>query len=643
MIIQHEYGIFGGIEGELLLTFMRLCTKPMLVTLHTALPTPSATMKSVTTEIVRLATTVVVLTKRSKDIIEDVYRQAKGKVFVIPHGIHPTVFAPPEKFKEKLDLTHRTILTTFGLLSRNKGIEYALEALPAVIQKYPDVLYLILGETHPVIRRNEGEKYRLELVQRIGELGLEAHVKFYDQYFSLPDLLEFLKATDIYIATSINPNQAVSGTLSYALGTGLPVISTEFAQAKEIVTPETGRLVPIKDVPALSHALFDLLGDRKRLTHMRKNAYSMTRPMLWSSVAADYTQLLTRHILPPINFSHLKAMTDTFGLFQFATLTIPNKAFGYTLDDNARALVLCSWYSRQTRSKELENLLRVYLTFIDTCQQQDGSFINYISWSDKRPTHQNMTEDLEDTQMRAVWALAEIMANPTLPLDVVSQARRMFMKYLKRKTRLTHLRAKAFAIKAYTLALPILPEQRPDLIKRVTTSADALVKSLDRYSVKSWRWFEQNLNYNNALLSESLLLAGKAMKHTKYTRLGILSLDFLIRKTFSKTYMPIGHSSWYKNKETRSQYDQQPEDPASMILALSTAYTITGKKRYKDLITICFNWFLGANSLKLSLYDDTNGGCFDGLHPDRINLNQGAESLVSYLVARLKITEVYDT
>jgi len=641
VIIQHEYGIFGGLEGKILLSFMQACKKPMLVTLHTTLPTPSPEMKSVTARIIELASTVVVLTNKSKDIIENLYPQSLGKVFVVPHGIHPSVFSDPKKLKVKLELENRIVLTTFGLLSRGKGIEYALQALPKIIKKYPSVLYLILGETHPIIRHNEGEKYRLELAKLVTELDLEKHVKFYDQYFSLPDLLEFLKATDIYIATSINPNQTVSGTLSYALGTGLAVVSTEFAQAKEIVTPETGRLVPIKDSPALTQAILDLLSDKKRLEQMHLNAYRMTRPMLWSNVAEEYLTLLERMVVPAIKIDHLVSMTDDFGLFQFATLTVPNKDSGYTLDDNARALIACSWLIKQTYTKELETLLKLYLIFIEKCQLKDGSFVNYIGFNDKLPTPQNNIEDLQDSETRALWALSEVISNQILPDNIRSRAKKMFLLKLKQGIKLTHLRAKAFAIKSFALILPNLPEKRNFLLASIKDYADSLLAALIDNSVKSWQWFQSDLNYNNALLSESLLIAGNIMKNDEYTGKGLASLEFLISKTFSKTYMPIGHSQWYKNKQKRSNYDQQPEDPASMILALVRAYNYTGDKRYKKLANKCFSWFLGNNSLKEALYDYKNGGCYDGLHPDRVNLNQGAESLVSYLMSSLTISQLH--
>lgn len=641
VMLQHEYGIFGGTEGEKILSFMNHCTKPILVTLHTVLPNPNPKMKDVTSKIIKLARTVVVLTQSSKEIIEKIYPATIGKVYIIPHGIHAVTFSDQKTFKAKLDLENHIILSSFGLLSRGKGLEYAINALPQIIEKYPSVIYLILGETHPVVRRQEGEKYRIELSRLVAKLHLQNHVKFYDQYLDLPDLLDFLKATDIYISTSTNPNQAVSGTLSYAMGAGRAVISTEFAQAKEIVSPESGRLVPIKDSPALTLALLDMLGDEKRLKKMHLEAYKKTRPMLWSNVAKKHIDLLVQTTIPDLNMNHLHNMTDKFGLFQFGTLAKPNKSFGYTLDDNARALILCSWLIERRYTKELEKMISLYFSFLKKCQREDGSFINYIDFVDKTPTKQNDIEDLTESQARALWALGEMMSNRNVSLEMRNESKKIFLLALKYELKSPHLRATAQAIKAFALAQGVMPKQKDMLLTKISQYADVLVNSLNTNSLKSWTWFEQHLSYNNALLSESLIIAGNVTKNLTYTQKGLASLQFLIKKTFSDNmYMPIGQSHWYKNHKKRSKYDQQPEEPASMIFALKSAYNNTNDASYKNLAKICFSWFLGNNSLNRSLYDDRTGGCYDGLHHDRVNLNQGAESLVSYLMSNFIAREL---
>jgi glycosyltransferase involved in cell wall biosynthesis len=632
VMIQHEYGIYGNSDGKNLLAFMKRCNKPMVVTLHTVLPQPTAHMLKITQEIIREARIVVVLTKSSKKILESIYPEVIGKLHVIPHGIHGTNFSNTKSAKRNINLDHKIILSTFGLLSRGKGIEYVIRALPSVIKKHPSIKYLILGETHPVVRREEGESYRHELAAEIAALNLKGHVTFYDQYLSLTDLMKFLKATDIYISSSINPDQAVSGTLSYALGTGRAVISTDFAQAKEIITKETGVLVPTKDVVSLSQALMKMLSNPTQLTVMHANAYKKTRPMVWSNVAKRYSKLLTQFMLPPVNLSHLKKMTDEFGLFQFATLTVPNKKYGYTLDDNARALVVASWLNHPS--------LLIYLHFIQKCQLKNGMLRNYINHEKKEFTDQNKTEDLEDATARAMWALSEVIANKSIHQDLRSLATSIFDLTLPHTQTFQHIRSMAFMIKAFA-NLDKSHIKISIYRKEIRRFASNLLDALSEHSHKSWVWFDSYLGYNNAVVPEALMIAGSITSDTVFTKKGLQTLSFLIKKTFSDNhYLPIGHSSWYENNEKRSSFDQQPEDPASMILALDTAHTITRDESYRNLMSVCFSWFLGNNSLKLPLYNHHDGGCFDGLHPDRVNLNQGAESQVSYLLSRLTMDKV---
>jgi glycosyltransferase involved in cell wall biosynthesis len=644
VIIQHEYGIYGGAEGENLLSFIEPLKKPVVVTLHTVLPHPSVKMKEVTEKIIKRANIVVVLTQSSKKILERVYPGVIDKVHVIPHGIHATPFAGTKTAKKQLKLEKLIVLSTFGLLSRGKGIEYVIQALPSLVKKYPSLQYLILGETHPVVRRNDGESYRKELAGLVTKLHLENHVKFYDQYLSLTDLLKFLKATDIYISTSINPNQAVSGTLSYALGTGRAVISTEFAQAKEIINADNGRLVPIMNSNSYSQALVELLENKLKLKKMHKRAYELTRPMLWSNVANEYSKLLRQHILPAVDLTHLLNMTDQFGLFQFAALDKPNKEFGYTLDDNARALVICSWLA-WSKDPKTGDLISIYLKFIEKCQQPDGSFINYIDHVHKTATVQNVSEDLEDATTRAMWSLSEVIINKSVATESRNLAKKIFLRGLSHVQNLSHIRSSAYAIKAFANVASVPTQVHQFLMAGIKKNADMLVQKFKANAVESWQWFDSYLGYNNAIIPESLLIAGQVIRTPSYTDMGNAALAFLIEKTFSvNRYMPIGQSNWYKHKGERSNFDQQPEDPASMILALVTAYEITHDETYRKLKKICFSWFLGNNCLQLPLYNQKTGGCFDGLHPDRVNLNQGAESLVSYLLSRLAVenTNIYE-
>ncbi len=650
IIIEHEYGIFGGEHGENLLYFLDAYTKPVVITLHTVLPEPNEHMRLVTSRIVARADKIVVLTENSRKVLENLYIGSSGKVTVIPHGIHNTPFVTPKVSKKLLKLEGRKVLSTFGLLSRGKGIEYVLNALPNIVKNDPTIKYLVLGQTHPVVRREEGEKYRKELLRLVKKLNLEKHVTFYDQYFSITDLLQYLAATDVYISTSINIDQAVSGTLSYALGAGRAVVSTEFAQAREIVSTKNGRLVPIKNSEAMTTALESLLKDEKKLQQMHKHAYKNTRHMVWKSVATEYLKLMTfvspcveimNPVLPEISTKHLEKMTDSFGLFQFAALSEPHKEYGYTLDDNARALIVASELATLGNKKAIK-LAKTYLAFISRCQLESGEFINYIDHSGKAPTTQNTTEDLEDAYARAMWALAQVLSCQSFTPTFRKKAQEMFVKGLSQSHELHHLRARATIIKAFALAQTVLPFKRGFLLQSIEREAEVLKESLKTHASKNWYWFDTYLGYNNAVLSESLLIAGELLALPEYSKQGKLSLQFLIRETFrGEVYVPIGHAAWYRRGEKRSEFDQQPEDPAATILALARAYQITHNAMYRHLAYVCFSWFLGNNILGKAVYDSVTAGCFDGLHPDRVNLNQGAESLVSYLLARLTIETLH--
>jgi glycosyltransferase involved in cell wall biosynthesis len=644
-ILQHEYGIFGGEEGENILSFINAYKKTLVVTLHTIIPVPSVKMKVVTEAILKRADKIVVLTESSKNKIEELYPDSVGKIKVIPHGIHNTAFSGTTKFKRRLKLDNTKVISTFGLLSRGKGIEYMIAALPAVVKQFPDIRYLILGETHPVVRRAEGEKYRLELLSMVAKLHLKKHVKFYDQYLELPDLLNFLKATDIYISTSINPEQAVSGTLSYALGAGRAVISTDFVQAKELISNNVGRTVPIKNSAVFSEEIISLLKNPSRLTKMHRYAYEVTRPMLWNNVALEFSKVILElhpdtlldDALPKINLGHLHHMTDDCGLFQFADFRKPNKSFGYTLDDNARALVVaCSLYENQPQNESLL-FIEKYLYFIRRCQKSDGNFVNYVSYNEKQATIQNLEEDIEESYSRALWGVCSTISTSNLPDNLREIAMGILNNALPHAYKLTHARTRALTIKSLSLAYSSRKNKK-ELLDIIKIHAESLAESFKENKSISWDWFANYLGYNNAILPESLFIAGAILNNKKYTTIAQQTLVFLISKTFNeKMYVPIGNQAWHRQNETRSEFDQQPEDPTSMILALATAFEMTQNKEYQKLANLCFSWFLGNNALKIPVYNSSNGGCFDGLHPDRVNLNQGAESLVSYLLARIEV------
>ncbi len=643
--IQHEYGIHGGEWGENILNFVKNVKKPKIITLHTVLPQPDKKAKQVTIDVLKHVDAIVVLTAQAKDILIDTYDIDSHKINIIPHGIHPVNFSLPQKHKAKLKLKGKTILSTFGLLSRGKGIEYVIESLPPVVKKYPNLLYLVIGETHPVVRREEGESYRRQLMNLVRDLNLTDNVRFYDRYLSLNEIIQSLLATDVYVSTSLNPNQTVSGTLSYALGTGRAVVSTAFSQAKESITPDMGLIVDIKSPKSYTQAFLELLEDKEKRQTMHFQAFSKTRNMLWSNVAISYMNLFSSLVseisaeeknLPEINLGHLRRMTDSFGMFQFAKLTHPDPDSGYTIDDNARSLIAAAKIYQNTHNRPALHLTETYLRFINHCQNGNGSFINYVTY-DQEPNHQlNHSESMDDANSRTVWALSTIVTLTHLPKPLRQEAGRMLQKWLEQGNRVHSLRSHAFLIKGLSQLKP--QHNIPNSHQHLEKSAKFITKSYQKHSSPDWPWYENTLTYANGILPEALFLAYKTLHHPSYLKIATNSLDFLISNNFQgPIYVPIGQNGWYQKGSQRQYFDQQPEDVAAMVQSLKTAYLVTKKKKYQNLMYKTFYWFLGNNLLGKLVYDKKTGGCHDALTPLGVNLHQGAESTVSYLLSRIEV------
>ncbi len=654
--IQHEFGLYGGKHGSHILFFLDALKKPSIVTFHSTLPSPNPELHRVVRAIAERATGLVAMTNRSKEILAGDYGIDEKKISVILHGIHSIPYDSGEKAKSVLGLENKTILLTFGLLSRGKGIEYVIESLPAAVKACPDLMYIVLGVTHPNVLKEEGETYRNSLIQKVRDLKLAANVSFYNEYVTLDKLLQFLRASDIYISTSLDPNQAVSGTLSYALGSGRPVISTPFAQATEIITPQSGLLARFRDPASYTACLLDLLKDPVRREQLGKNAYFRTRNMTWDNIALEYSKLFSKHSadiadvsqhkkIPRVNVNHLFRLTDDFGIIQFARLSSPDISSGYTVDDNARALIVaCSYYDKlgkvyksfspEKRKNQLLKRIEIYLNFIGFVAGENGHFYNYVRPDRTIDREMNQKENLEDANGRTLWALAAAAATPSLPEGIRHKALSLLGTRMKHSQTLESPRATAFYIKG----LCLLVKTHADLREILVRHCDRLVSLYRGIATEEWRWFEPYLTYSNAVFPEALLLAHAETGNTDYLETGIKTLDFLIGQTFLKgIYAPIGQDGWHLKAGERRYFDQQPEDTAAMACALATAYAGTGNETYRKLLNEAFNWFLGDNSLKQVVYDRSTGGCYDGLGESQINLNQGAESTTSYLLARLAI------
>ncbi len=660
--IQHEYGIFGGNWGNYLLPFMEIIKKPIVTTLHTVLPKPDDKLKKTTQIVADKSDGLIVMTNSAARILEEEYGIRKSKISIIPHGVHHVAFPSKAKAKNKLNLSNKIVLSTFGMLNRDKGIEYAIKALPKVVKKYPNILYLILGATHPVVRKQEGEVYRNKLIKLIAKLKLEEYVKFYDKYLDLSELIEFLKATDIYISPTLNSLQAVSGTISYALSCACPVVSTANSYAKDVINHERGILVKFKNYKEIGNALSELLKDKKRMNLLKKNAYLYSRHMTWQNVALSYFQTFNKFAkilpkekgkLPPVNLEHIRNLTDNFGIIQFASHTKPDLNSGYCLDDNSRAMLACLMIFKNKPYKNGLDLIGKYLKFIKFVQRSNGRFYNFVS---RYKTIIDKAES-EDSFGRTVWALGYLFTVQGLPEKTVRQAHAIFKKAINNLDEIISPRALAFSIIGLSYALSSdfdlkltglnSINERKFYLSQLKKMSNKLVKKYNQQinkpknKIKSWMWFEDYLTYSNYKLPEALLSAFAVTGDKTYLKVAESALKFLAPISFEKNYFsPIGQDGWYFRDGKRAYFDQQPEDAASAVEALVKAYEITKKEDYAKEARIAFEWFLGKNHINQMIYDEATGGCYDGLGRNSINFNQGAESTISYLLARLMIEKI---
>ncbi len=655
--IQHEYGLFGGEQGEYLLPFLELLKKPVIITMHTVLPHPGDKMKKIGKLIAHKAFGTVVMNKQAKNILVEKYGIPRSKIYVIPHGVHHIPFPSKTRAKKKLNLSGHLIISTFGMISCDKGIEYAIEALPPLVEKYPNLLYLVIGATHPNVLRQEGEKYRNKLKRLVVKHKLTKNIKFYNRYLSLNELIDYLKATDVYVYPMLSREQASSGSLSYAMSCGCPAVATASQYAKSVLNDERGRLVRFKNSRDITNALDELLGDKTLRKEMKKNTYFYTRHMTWQNVALSYFKLFNEYAkivpreqgkLPTITLNYIKKLTDSFGMIQFANHTKPDIHSGYCLDDNARALLGCTKDYRRKNNKKTLDLIDTYLNFIAFTQKKDGNFHNFVSY---HKTFYDRSES-EDSFGRAIWSLGYTVSAYFLPEDMRKKAAKLLNKSLKNFSRLHSPRALAFSI----IGLTYLSEQPNILTKNdkqlnhinatIVLLANKLLKYFaahEQNNDKNWHWFEDCLTYSNYKMPEALFRAYNTTKDKQYLTIAEKSIKFLNKITFEKKdfFSPIGQDGWFFRNGKRAYFDQQPEDTASAVEALVVAYEITKKKHYKNKAILTFQWFLGKNHLNQMVYDEATGGCYDGLGKYSINFNQGAESSISYLLARQAIEKIY--
>jgi len=641
--IQHEFGIFGGEYGSYLVAFLEALRKPVIITFHSVLKNPNRVLRKVVETLARKSACIIVMIQAAVEILHREY-QIETDIRVIPHGIPNMPFKPSIEEKEKIGYGDRIILLSFGMINPGKGYEYVIDALPRVAEKFPNVLYLIIGETHPIVRKEKGEQYRNFLENKVKNLGLENNVKFYNKYVKREEIIQYLLATDLFICSNIDPGQVSSGTLSYAVGAGRVVVSTPFLHATELVTPERGELAEFGNPESFKRAILRILSDPKLKEKMEIDAYANTREMTWDNVALTYNSLFNEYIdlyrgywikIPKINLNHFMTLTDNFGMIQFAEYTQPDLSSGYSIDDNARAmLVCCMHYNTLGQNLKAADLLEKYLNIIKYVQQSDGKFYNYID--------EHRKVDLErwsaDTQGRVLWALGYLMNSQGIPAQIKEEAERLLLKGLNIIDRIESPRAIAFLI----IGLYFFNQAKPLTlnVEKIRKLADYIVNCYRENSSREWPWFEKTITYSNSKLPEALFCAYLATKDKNYLEIARTTLDFLKVITFENgLFSPIGQDGWYTKNGRKAYFDQQPEEVASMVQTLILAYKITQQDLYlKDGIT-AFQWFLGRNCLNRMVYDEVTGGCHDGLGESSVNLNEGAESTLSYLLARISVEE----
>jgi glycosyltransferase involved in cell wall biosynthesis len=647
VLIQHEFGLFKNKEPELL-QFLNKLNKSVLVAFHTVLPEPNELLQQNVQQIAKSADGIIVMTNSSSTILENDYQVSKNKIAVIPHGTHLVEHTDKVTLKKKYDLLGKKVLSTFGLLSAGKCIETTLNALPAIVKENPEVVFLIIGKTHPSVIKQEGEQYREMLEAKIETLHLQKNIRFVNEYLPLDVLLEYLQLTDIYLFTSKDPNQAVSGTFSYAISCGCPIISTPIPHACEVLKNGTGIIVDFENQKQLAEEVIDLLNNEQLMKNISSNGLHKMTPTAWENSAIAHAKLFEnstdnmislQYKIPEINLNHIKKLTTSFGMIQFSVINQPDINSGYTLDDNARALVaLCQHYQLTNDDGDLKYINK-YLDFIKYCLQPDGYFLNYVN-ENKEFTAQNYQTNLEDSNGRAIWALGFLISmKDILPSKLIIKAKRIFKIVLQNANKMHSTRAMAFMIKG--LYYNNLKSDSYENVFQIKHLADKMVQMYKHEADNNWQWFESYLTYANSILSEAMLYAWLVTGDSTYKVIAQVSFDFLLSKIFKNNHIRvISNKGWLHNGQEINpdkKGGEQPIDVAYTLLTLSKFYDVFKDEDYLDKMETAFSWFLGNNHLDQIIYNPCTGGCYDGLEDTYINLNQGAESTVSYLMARLTI------
>lgn len=652
LCVQHEFGIYGGAAGSHLLALLKEVRMPVITTLHTVLREPNATQRKVMGELVLRSDRLVVMARKGAEILRETYAVPAAKVDVIPHGIPDIPYTESRLSKAQFGVEGRIVLLTFGLLGPGKGIEHAIEALPEIVRAHPNVVYLVLGATHPHLLAREGERYRLSLERLAEARGMKEHVIFYNRFVSPDDLAEFIGATDIYLTPYLNEAQITSGTLAYVFGAGKAVVSTPYWHAAELLADDRGVLVPFRNPGAIADGVLAFLDNPQRMEKARQEAYRLGREMIWPAVAGHYLKSFQHartdrratprtafaewtlagrpYDLPPLRLDHIVRMSDGTGIFQHAIFNVPDFHEGYCTDDNARAFILCNLLDElgvRLPGSNLDGMATTYLAFLAAALNRDtGRFRNFMShgrrWLEEAGS--------EDSHGRALWALGTGVARSR------NEGRRrlsaqLFERGLAIAASFTSPRAWAFALLGIHEYLQQFPDSAQAMGAREALTCD-LVKLWNHCATDNWPWFESSVTYDNARLCQALLLGGRGVPHSEALDIALKSLRWLasLQTTQAGHFRPIGSNGFYVRDGARADFDQQPVEAQAMVSACLEAFRVTQDPAWSREAKRAFEWFLGRNDLGLPLYDSSTGGCGDGLHHDRVNENQGAESSLAF-------------
>lgn len=654
LCVQHEFGIYGGPAGSHLLALLKEVRMPVVTTLHTILQDPNPAQRQVMMELAQRSDRLVVMAQKGAEILRETYHVPDSKIDIIPHGIPDMPFVDSSFYKPQFGVEGRKVLFTFGLLGPGKGIEHVIEALPEIVDRHPNVVYLVLGATHPQLVAREGERYRLTLERLADDRGVKDHVIFYNRFVSAEDLREFIGATDIYLTPYLNEAQVTSGTLAYVFGAGKAVVSSPYWHAQELLADGRGVLVPFRDSKAIASGVNELLSDPPKLEKIRRDAYAMGREMIWPAAAGRYIDSFQHaradrkatsraafagwtlgsrpYALPPLRLDHVMRMSDSTGIYQHAIFNVPNFHEGYCTDDNARAFILCNLLEElggQPPPQSLDHLSTSYLAFLAAALNYDtGRFRNFMShgrqWLEEAGS--------EDSHGRALWAVG-CGAGRSRNEGHRNLSAQLFRVALPVVASFTSPRAWSFTllgIHEYLRHFPDDPKTGVHTMRALLTNK--LVKLWTGCATEHWPWFEPYATYDNARLCQALILSGQWMPHPEALEIGLKSLSWLvsIQRTQAGHFRPVGSDGFYQCDGARADFDQQPVEAQAMVCACQEAFRVTHDPAWTREAKRAFEWFLGRNDLGLPLYDSSTGGCSDGLHPDRVNENQGAESTLAF-------------